>query len=142
VPANPEPISTPFTAGIDIIALARSASSLSNTGSPQPAGTPRAHEIIDKGTTALFEDQDRAPAISENTRRKLLQDYVEERAWREPPKPPQEEGSWRDVAEANREELFALGLWGVPSFRVNSNEPHWGQDRLWVIEQELQRIGS
>jgi 2-hydroxychromene-2-carboxylate isomerase len=48
--------------------------------------------------------------------------------------------SWRQVAEANREELFALGLWGVPSFRVNNNEPHWGQDRLWVIEQELQQV--
>lgn len=50
--------------------------------------------------------------------------------------------SWRAVAEANREELFSLGLWGVPSFRVNTNDVHWGQDRLWVIEQELQRIGS
>lgn len=45
--------------------------------------------------------------------------------------------SWRKVAEANREELFALGLWGVPSFRVNQNRPHWGQDRLWAIEQDL-----
>jgi len=50
--------------------------------------------------------------------------------------------SWRLVAEANREELLGLGLWGVPSFRVNSNDAHWGQDRLWVIEQELQEIGS
>jgi 2-hydroxychromene-2-carboxylate isomerase len=46
--------------------------------------------------------------------------------------------SWRAIAEANRQELFGLGLWGVPSFRVNANRPHWGQDRLWVIEQELQ----
>ncbi len=45
--------------------------------------------------------------------------------------------SWRKVAEANREELFALGLWGVPSFRVDANRPHWGQDRLWAVEQEL-----
>jgi len=45
--------------------------------------------------------------------------------------------SWRQVAEANRAELFGLGLWGVPSFRVNTNRPHWGQDRLWAIEQEL-----
>jgi 2-hydroxychromene-2-carboxylate isomerase len=50
--------------------------------------------------------------------------------------------SWRQVAEANREELFALGLWGVPSFRVNNNEPHWGQDRLWVIEQELMQVNK
>lgn len=46
--------------------------------------------------------------------------------------------SWRKVAEANREELFDLGLWGVPSFRVDRNAGHWGQDRLWVIERELQ----
>jgi len=50
--------------------------------------------------------------------------------------------SWRKVAEANREELFGLGLWGVPSFRVNDNPGHWGQDRLWVIEQELQAVRS
>jgi 2-hydroxychromene-2-carboxylate isomerase len=50
--------------------------------------------------------------------------------------------SWRRVAEANREELFSLGHWGVPSFRVNDNPAHWGQDRLWVIEQELQRAGK
>jgi 2-hydroxychromene-2-carboxylate isomerase len=48
--------------------------------------------------------------------------------------------SWRKVAETNREELFALGLWGVPSFRVNANRAHWGQDRLWAIEQELQQV--
>ena len=48
--------------------------------------------------------------------------------------------SWRKIAEANREELFALGLWGVPSFRVNQNNAHWGQDRLWAIEQELQQV--
>ena len=50
--------------------------------------------------------------------------------------------SWRKVAEANREELFALGLWGVPSFRVNNNQAHWGQDRLWVIERELQQVNK
>jgi len=45
--------------------------------------------------------------------------------------------SWRDVAEANRAELFSLGLWGVPSFRVNELPACWGQDRLWVIERDL-----
>ncbi len=44
---------------------------------------------------------------------------------------------WQAVAAANREELLALDLWGVPSFRVNDLAGHWGQDRLWVIEQEL-----
>jgi 2-hydroxychromene-2-carboxylate isomerase len=45
--------------------------------------------------------------------------------------------SWRAIAAANREELLAMDLWGVPSFRVNDLPGHWGQDRLWVIEQEL-----
>ena len=39
---KPEPISTPLTAPIPIRAPARSQSSLSNTGSPRPGGTPRA----------------------------------------------------------------------------------------------------
>ena len=38
--AKPSPISTPFTAPMDMTALARSASSLSKTGSPSPAGMP------------------------------------------------------------------------------------------------------
>jgi 2-hydroxychromene-2-carboxylate isomerase len=45
--------------------------------------------------------------------------------------------SWRSVAEANRVELFDLGLWGVPSFRVNGCDAHWGQDRLWAVERDL-----
>ncbi|MEO6623274.1 MAG: DsbA family protein [Burkholderiaceae bacterium] len=47
----------------------------------------------------------------------------------------QDEG-WRAIAEANRAEMFALGLWGVPSFRVGEVST-WGQDRLWVVEQAL-----
>ena len=45
--------------------------------------------------------------------------------------------SWRDVAEANRQEMLAMGLWGVPSFRVDDRPGHWGQDRLFRIEQDL-----
>ena len=44
---------------------------------------------------------------------------------------------WRKVAEDNRSEMFANGLWGVPSFRVDDGPAHWGQDRLWAIEQDL-----
>jgi len=50
--------------------------------------------------------------------------------------------SWRAEAEANREELFGLGLWGVPSFRVANLPPQWGQDRLWAIERDLQGISE
>lgn len=43
---------------------------------------------------------------------------------------------WRDEAEANRQEMFDWGLWGVPSFRVGEIAT-WGQDRLWIIEDAL-----
>jgi len=45
--------------------------------------------------------------------------------------------AWREVARANREHMLALGLWGVPSFQVDANPAHWGQDRLWRVEQDL-----
>ncbi len=47
----------------------------------------------------------------------------------------QDEG-WREVAERNRAEMFALGLWGVPSFRVG-DVAVWGQDRLWAVQNAL-----
>jgi len=54
---------------------------------------------------------------------------------------------WRAELEANRASMFALGLWGVPSFRVRGDGAGdyatWGQDRLWRVEEELcARIGS
>jgi 2-hydroxychromene-2-carboxylate isomerase len=45
--------------------------------------------------------------------------------------------SWREVANRNREEMLALGLWGVPSFRVDDRQARWGQDRLWAVERDL-----
>ena len=44
--------------------------------------------------------------------------------------------AWRAVAERNREDLLALGLWGVPSLQVQEVAV-WGQDRLWAIEDKL-----
>ena len=44
--------------------------------------------------------------------------------------------TWKNIAEENRQEMDDLGLWGVPSFRVNETAT-WGQDRLWVIEDRL-----
>jgi 2-hydroxychromene-2-carboxylate isomerase len=51
---------------------------------------------------------------------------------------------WREELEINRETLFGLGLWGVPSFRLigPGDEPAyttWGQDRIWRVEQEIAR---
>ena len=48
---------------------------------------------------------------------------------------------WRAEAEANRAEMMDLGIWGVPSFRAG-NIITWGQDRLWVIEEELRQPES
>jgi 2-hydroxychromene-2-carboxylate isomerase len=45
--------------------------------------------------------------------------------------------SWRAVAQANRLDMLALGLWGVPSFRVGDCPARWGQDRLWQVERDL-----
>jgi 2-hydroxychromene-2-carboxylate isomerase len=52
--------------------------------------------------------------------------------------------AWRAEVEANRRDLLALGLWGVPSFRLRgpADAPDfctWGQDRLWLVEAEIAR---
>ena len=47
--------------------------------------------------------------------------------------------SWREAAEANRAALFEAGLWGAPTYRVNGGPAHWGQDRLWALEEDLVR---
>mgnify|MGYP000903297556 FL=1 len=47
-----------------------------------------------------------------------------------------QQDDWRSVAEANRAEMFGLGLWGVPSFRVNQLSV-WGQDRLWAVQEAI-----
>jgi len=44
---------------------------------------------------------------------------------------------WRAIAERHREALLASGLWGVPSFRVEGFPALWGQDRLWMVEEDL-----
>ena len=47
-----------------------------------------------------------------------------------------DDDAWRLTAEQNRKDLFASGLWGVPSFRVHGTSV-WGQDRLWAVEDAL-----
>lgn len=46
------------------------------------------------------------------------------------------EDGWRAIAEHNRAEMFSLGLWGVPSFRVGDCSV-WGQDRLWAVQEAV-----
>jgi 2-hydroxychromene-2-carboxylate isomerase len=49
--------------------------------------------------------------------------------------------SWRYWAEDNRQAMYECGLWGVPSFRYGAVSC-WGQDRLWVIEEEIKKKGG
>ena len=49
---------------------------------------------------------------------------------------------WRSETDANREALFALGKWGVPTMTLlNADEEQlltvWGQDRIWLIEETI-----
>jgi 2-hydroxychromene-2-carboxylate isomerase len=46
------------------------------------------------------------------------------------------EREWRGMAERHREELNALGLWGVPSFRFGDYAV-WGQDRLDSLDERM-----
>ena len=45
--------------------------------------------------------------------------------------------SWRTRAEENRMSLLEAGLWGAPTFRVNGGPAHWGQDRIWALEEDV-----
>ncbi len=45
--------------------------------------------------------------------------------------------SWQPWAEANREEMIALGSWGVPTFQYG-DLVLWGQDRVGLIERAIQ----
>ncbi len=47
---------------------------------------------------------------------------------------------WERLAEANQQELFAAGSWGVPTFRVDG-QTLWGQDRIWAILEVLKQTG-
>lgn len=52
--------------------------------------------------------------------------------------------AWEDVLETNRQAMYELGLWGVPSYRLVDEQGEtllalWGQDRLWIISKEIQR---
>ena len=44
---------------------------------------------------------------------------------------------WKEEVVSNQQEMYAFGNWGVPIFRYK-NTMVWGQDRMFVIERELQ----
>jgi 2-hydroxychromene-2-carboxylate isomerase len=52
---------------------------------------------------------------------------------------------WQDEIEANRLAMYRFGSWGVPSFRLLDAKGGevlalWGQDRLWLVAREIQRL--
>jgi 2-hydroxychromene-2-carboxylate isomerase len=50
----------------------------------------------------------------------------------------QDEG-WRDQAEANRELLTEVGLWGVPTYKIGE-QVFWGQDRDWLVARKIEDL--
>jgi len=54
---------------------------------------------------------------------------------------------WEEFLEENRQVMYKAGLWGVPSFRLLDKDGQqqlaiWGQDRLWLVAREIQRLLS
>lgn len=55
---------------------------------------------------------------------------------------------WEPEMERNVQDMLAAGSWGVPTLRLpaTATDPAftvWGQDRLWLIEEEIaQRLGA
>ena len=52
---------------------------------------------------------------------------------------------WQAQIENNRQAMYELGLWGVPSFHLRTATGEtalavWGQDRLWLVSREIQRL--
>lgn len=52
---------------------------------------------------------------------------------------------YEDDLESNRLARYGFGSWGVPSFRLLDADGGevigvWGQDRLWLIAREIQRL--
>ncbi|CAH0990666.1 hypothetical protein SIN8267_00760 [Sinobacterium norvegicum] len=55
--------------------------------------------------------------------------------------------AWQALLESNRQAMYEMGLWGVPSYRLlDSNGDQvlalWGQDRLWLFAREIKRLLS
>ncbi|WP_396588627.1 DsbA family protein [Bermanella sp. R86510] len=48
---------------------------------------------------------------------------------------------WAHWADHNLQDLYSLGLWGVPSYHLKNKQGDdviaWGQDRLWRLEKVL-----
>ncbi|EPY23244.1 chaperone protein-like protein [Strigomonas culicis] len=65
---------------------------------PLPARSTEGQELVAAGHPLLRNVE--GVAVTEAARASFLEQQVDERAWREPPVPPGEEGSWLDVKKA------------------------------------------
>ncbi|MGJ8627317.1 MAG: DsbA family protein [Sulfitobacter sp.] len=52
-----------------------------------------------------------------------------------------EDTGWQEWVQSNRDRMSKLGFWGVPCLRFGDVSA-WGQDRFWVIRQNLLRRGG
>ncbi len=52
-----------------------------------------------------------------------------------------ETSDWAQEAQANRDALTEMGLWGVPSFRIGAYSS-WGQDRISFVDAEMARFSA
>jgi 2-hydroxychromene-2-carboxylate isomerase len=49
---------------------------------------------------------------------------------------------WRKVLNDNCEDMYSGNCWGVPSFKVTNSDGSdpfyvWGQDRMWLVKEEI-----
>ena len=54
---------------------------------------------------------------------------------------------WRDDLNHNLQEMYAGNCWGVPSFKLTDDDGGnpfyvWGQDRMWLIQEEIAKRSS
>eukprot|EP00672_Neobodo_designis_P001921 CAMPEP_0174879222 /NCGR_PEP_ID=MMETSP1114-20130205/83152_1 /TAXON_ID=312471 /ORGANISM="Neobodo designis, Strain CCAP 1951/1" /LENGTH=896 /DNA_ID=CAMNT_0016114613 /DNA_START=73 /DNA_END=2759 /DNA_ORIENTATION=+ len=61
--------------------------------------TATVEELVEKGGSTFIDERKLDFEMSERTRDALFRDYVNDRAWREPPAPPGEKGSWAEVKD-------------------------------------------
>jgi len=79
---------------------------------------------------------------------KTLKNIVEKIGlnWKEA-KTKLDNNEWRQLVEKNRQVLYAQGKWGVPAMILKNQNKEiilsvWGQDRIWLIEEEIQKKNS
>lgn len=46
---------------------------------------------------------------------------------------------WRPAVESNRETMYGLGSWGVPTLKLGDFAT-WGQDRIWLLARHIEEL--